>query len=179
MSSRASTIISRISSTRSIIKTAPPYDHFSLVAFFCVPVRGLGRFLDDPFPSPGQGREGRNALNGKASYSYSIMGTSCVQEVNFRMYLFTGRGVEIPQEKNSSLQGEIQKLSLSSRLEVPLYTLGRTQLELTVGVGSPYGNTPLWRYPPAGTTLSCPRYRGSSWALTAASIPCWGKSPAR
>ena len=53
------------------------------------------------------------------------------------MYLFTGRGVEIPQEKNSSLQGEIQKLSLSSRLEVPLYTLGRTQLELTVGVGEP------------------------------------------
>jgi Na+-translocating ferredoxin:NAD+ oxidoreductase subunit C len=53
------------------------------------------------------------------------------------MYLFTGRGVELPQEKNSSLQGEIQKLSLSSRLEVPLYTLGRTQLELTVGMGEP------------------------------------------
>lgn len=53
------------------------------------------------------------------------------------MYLFTGRGVELPQEKNSSLQGEIQKLPLSPRLEVPLYTLGRTQLELTVGIGEP------------------------------------------
>ena len=51
------------------------------------------------------------------------------------MYLFTGRGVELPQEKNGSLQGAVQKLPLCPQWEVPLYTLGRTQLELTVGVG--------------------------------------------
>lgn len=51
------------------------------------------------------------------------------------MYLFTGRGVELPQEKNASLGEGIRALPLCSQLEVPLYTLGKTELELTVGIG--------------------------------------------
>jgi electron transport complex protein RnfC len=58
-----------------------------------------------------------------------------MQEVNFRMYLFTGRGVDLPQEKNPSLQEEIRAVHPGPLVEVPLYTLGKTQLELQVRVG--------------------------------------------
>ena len=51
------------------------------------------------------------------------------------MYLFTGRGVRLEPRKAASLSGPVEELPLCGRLAVPLYTLGKTKLELTAGMG--------------------------------------------
>lgn len=100
-----------------------------------------------------------------------------MQEVNFRMYLFTGRGVELPQEKNGSLQGAVQKLPLCPQLEVPLYTLGRTQLELTVGVGQPIQKyAPLALSPSRNHAIRSPA-AGTLSGVTSRVHPLLGKVP--
>lgn len=50
------------------------------------------------------------------------------------MYLFTGRGVRLEPRKAASLNEPVQELPLCGLLAVPLYTLGKTKLELTAGV---------------------------------------------
>lgn len=62
---------------------------------------GKGAKDDPPLPPARLGVRG-SSVRYKAFYCYNIMGTSCMQEVNFRMYLFTGRRVELPQEKDPS-----------------------------------------------------------------------------